>query len=115
VYPLAVGSATSRRWRRGLLWAAAVVVPLYVGFVGLTYHVMRQPPEVIGGYMKHVPLPTLMLVPFETMWNRARAGSLRVGDPAPDFTLRTADGTASVRLSSFRGDRPVVLVFGSYT
>jgi peroxiredoxin len=34
---------------------------------------------------------------------------------APDFSLPTADRTRIVRLSSFRGDRPVVLVFGSYT
>jgi len=40
---------------------------------------------------------------------------LRVGDPAPDFTLKTKDGSRQVQLSSFKGKRPVVLVFGSYT
>lgn len=39
---------------------------------------------------------------------------LRVGDPAPDFKLKRMDG-GEVRLSSFRGQRPVLLVFGSYT
>ena len=39
---------------------------------------------------------------------------LRVGDPAPDFNLKGMDG-GEVRLSSFRGQRPVLLVFGSYT
>ena len=39
-----------------------------------------------------------------------------VGDPAPAFTLPflgRLDRTLS--LESFRGDRPVVLIFGSYT
>jgi hypothetical protein len=39
----------------------------------------------------------------------------RVGDLAPDFELRDSDGEHPVRLSSFRGDRPVALVFGSFT
>ena len=38
-----------------------------------------------------------------------------VGDPAPDFRLRDADGENEVVLSELIGDRPVVLVFGSYT
>jgi peroxiredoxin len=54
-------------------------------------------------------------VPMETMWCHARDGALRVGDPAPDFTLPTLDRKETVTLSSLRGERPVVLVFGSYT
>ena len=38
-----------------------------------------------------------------------------VGDPAPDFKLKTKDGKSEVELSSFKGKRAVVLVFGSYT
>jgi hypothetical protein len=38
-----------------------------------------------------------------------------VGDVAPDFTLRTQDGKDRVRLSQYRGKKPVVLVFGSFT
>jgi hypothetical protein len=41
--------------------------------------------------------------------------SLKVGDPAPDFTLPDPQGTRQVTLSTFRGKKPVVLVFGSYT
>lgn len=40
---------------------------------------------------------------------------IKVGDVAPDFTLRTAGGEKVVSLSGFKGKRPVVLVFGSYT
>ncbi len=38
-----------------------------------------------------------------------------VGTLAPDFALETDDGTATIRLSDFRGERPVVLIFGSWT
>lgn len=37
-------------------------------------------------------------------------GSLRVGDPAPGFTLPSSDG-GSVSLSEFRGRKPVLLYF----
>jgi peroxiredoxin len=49
------------------------------------------------------------------MWLWARAGTLKPGDPAPDFTLPTLDHKSQVTLSSFHGQKPVVLVFGSYT
>jgi len=55
------------------------------------------------------------VLPFEPLWNRARAGGVRVGDTAPDFRLPTLDHKDMVQLASFRGVRPVVLVFGSYT
>jgi len=41
--------------------------------------------------------------------------SPKVGDLAPDFELGDTTGENSVRLATFRGDRPVALVFGSYT
>jgi Ca2+-binding EF-hand superfamily protein len=37
------------------------------------------------------------------------------GDAAPDFTLARLKGEGTVTLSSFVDDRPVALVFGSYT
>jgi hypothetical protein len=40
---------------------------------------------------------------------------LNPGDPAPDFSLAPPDGGDSVRLSSFKGSKPVALIFGSYT
>lgn len=46
------------------------------------------------------------------------AGSVQVGDPAPDFTLPRLGATKareSVTLSSCLGERPVALIFGSYT
>lgn len=39
----------------------------------------------------------------------------KLGDLAPDFELQDPQGEVTVRLSDFRGVRPVALVFGSYT
>jgi hypothetical protein len=39
----------------------------------------------------------------------------RVGQKAPDFTLRTQDGKGEINLTDYRGDRPAVLIFGSFT
>jgi hypothetical protein len=44
-----------------------------------------------------------------------RVGDLEVGDEAPDFTLKAADSSGTVQLSSFEVSREVVLIFGSYT
>jgi hypothetical protein len=38
-----------------------------------------------------------------------------VSDLAPDFELSDSLGLISVRLSSFRGQKPVALIFGSFT
>jgi hypothetical protein len=50
---------------------------------------------------------------------RGELGSFRegpdVGQTAPDFTLPTHDGKSRIRLSEFRGKKPVVLVFGNFT
>jgi len=46
---------------------------------------------------------------------RPREGSLKIGDPAPDFTLKGPDGKTTFTRSAFQGKKPVVLIFGSYT
>ena len=91
-----------------LTWALACVA---------LYGVMRQPPERFARFMAKIPGPVAFLVlPFETLWTHARAGTLQVGDKAPDFSLMKLDKSASVRLSSLTAQgKPVVLIFGSYT
>ena len=46
-------------------------------------------------------------------------GSLQAGpklnDEAPGFRLATFDGKTKVSLADYRGKKPVVLVFGSFT
>jgi hypothetical protein len=46
---------------------------------------------------------------------RPQEGKLQPGDEAPNFKLRRLNAAEEVELASFRGQRPVVLVFGSYT
>ncbi len=93
----------------------AVVVALYLATSAALYWVMRQPPEFFGRVMRHIPTVAMIVLPFEPLWLNARGGHLKVGDAAPDFSLETYDKKARVQLSSFRGQKPVVLVFGSYT
>ena len=94
-----------------LLAGAAAYAALLAGM----FAVMSQPPRRFGQFMRHFPMPLMMLVPFVPMWNIARRGRVEVGDEAPDFALPTVDRSSTIRLSSFRGERPVVLIFGSYT
>jgi hypothetical protein len=91
---------------------------LAVGYAAVTaglFWAMCQPPDEFGRIMKYVPMPSMMLLPFRPLWMIARAGSLQAGQAAPDFELLTHDKSETVRLSDFRGEKPVVLVFGSYT
>jgi hypothetical protein len=100
---------------RVLAKIAIVAAVLYILTLGGMYAVMRQPPDAFGRVMMHVPGPLTMALPFEIFWKHARAGTVEPGQAAPDFELPTLDRSARVRLSSFRGARPVALVFGSYT
>jgi hypothetical protein len=46
---------------------------------------------------------------------RLDAQAPKAGELAPDFCLRGVDGEEQVCLSDFRGQKPVALVFGSFT
>lgn len=46
---------------------------------------------------------------------RYGADAPKAGDVAPDFELGDVNGENSVRLSSFRDQKPVALIFGSFT
>jgi len=65
--------------------------------------------------MARMPTPAYFLFPFETMWIHARKGSLSVGDIAPSLQVKTLDAKAPLQLASLWADKPIVLVFGSYT
>jgi hypothetical protein len=96
---------------RKLVW---VVLVLYAALLLGLLEVMRQP-VVFGKVMSKAPEQLMRVIPFKRLWFIARAGRLQVGDPAPDFNLPTADKKTQVELSSFRRQKPVVLIFGSYT
>ena len=105
----------SRRWRRPALAIASVCFALWLCFISYIGWAMRQPPEVFGHVMAHMPMPAYFVIPFETLWNRARSGHLQVGDTAPALAVKHLNDTSPVNLGSLWADRPVVLVFGSYT
>ena len=93
-----------------------VLAVVYVACGGFIWWSMRQPPEKFGRVMSKMPGPVpFLLFPFETLWTHARAGTLNVGDPAPDFSLMKLDKSGLVHLSELNQRQPVVLVFGSYT
>src|SRR5690349_5987699 len=107
------------RWagfRRWTFRVVAVLLAVYLLWGTVVIAAMMQPPVRFGQFMKHVPMALVWAVlPAPRLWMWARRGTLQVGDTAPDFTLPTYDHKQQVALSSFRGTRPVVLVFGSYT
>src|SRR6266851_5046044 len=77
---------------------------------------MLQPPEKKDDQKADEdPSPLILLKGFAT----GELGSIHegpaLGEKAPEFTLRTQDGNDEFRLSQFRGKKPVVLIFGSFT
>lgn len=101
--------------KRTLAKTALAVILLYGLATAALYIAMLQGPGTFANTMKHLPWQTMMILPFKPLWMSARAGRVTIGNAAPDFALQTSDETSTYRLSSMRGVRPVVLVFGSYT
>jgi hypothetical protein len=101
--------------RKFFALAVLALFALYVVLSAALYGAMLQPPERFGAIMSHVPGIAFAILPFERLWMPARAGSLKVGDPAPDFELPTLDHNRTVKLSSEYRSKPVALIFGSYT
>lgn len=104
-----------RSWRKWLSIGGAALVIVHAMLSVAIFIAMRQTPLRFATVMSKLPTVSMIVLPFETLWNIARAGELKVGDLAPDFRLRIYEKSFWVQLSSFRGDRPVVLIFGSYT
>lgn len=50
-----------------------------------------------------------------TAQKKIDADAPKAGDMAPDFTLHDIEGKNAVTLSDFQGEKPVALIFGSFT
>jgi hypothetical protein len=112
-FPPFLLSVNSRKWLLRLFIGLTVA---YFAFAGVIWWAMHQPPETFGRVMARMPGPVpFLLFPFETLWTRARAGNLKMGDAAPDFSLLKVDKSARLHLAELNSRQPVVLVFGSYT
>ena len=106
----------SPRAKKILLRVGASLLVVYLAGFGVIWWSMNQPPEKFGRVMMLLPGPVpFLLYPFETLWLRARAGTLNAGDRVPDFSLIKLDKSGRVQLSALNQNQPVVLVFGSYT
>lgn len=76
---------------------------------------MKRTPLLLSALLSGVLLVSLPAAEARRRGDLRMPDTLKVGSHAPDFKLRTVDGTGEVQLSSYRGKQPVVLVFGSYT
>ena len=68
--------------------------------------------ELLDGWQEE--LPSDVRAALEATLVRDEMGP-RVGEDAPDFSLKRLGSEERVRLSDYRGRRPVALAFGSYT
>jgi peroxiredoxin len=61
-------------------------------------------------------MPTLKNRREATSWQKKYDSQApKMGDLAPDFTLFDVNGEKPVRLSEYRGIKPVALIFWSFT
>ncbi len=84
--------------KRSLRWAG---IALGVAVIGVaSWALVTIGPSNIWGMLRY---------------DTREEGALKVGDRAPDVSLLALDGRTRVRLSEQMGERPLVLIFGSYT
>ena len=82
-------------------WAAGILgVLLVAAFAGLSY--MAGSPKDAYGMVRYA-LPHM------------HRGNLKVGSDAPDARIVGLDGTSRFHIRERTGERPLVLVFGSFT
>jgi hypothetical protein len=89
--------------RKRALWRwllAAFVLFLFAAYFTLA-HFMGGPRDVYGFLRYALP-----------QWHE---GNLHVGDRAPDVRVYSLDGRTAHSLHEWIGQRPLVLIFGSYT
>jgi hypothetical protein len=102
-------------WKKITAAILTGVFALWLSFVAFMWHIMHKPPEDFARVMSHMPWEVFLVVPFETLWTRARAGNLNLGDSAPDFSLVKLDKAGTVHFSEINKMQHVVMIFGSYT
>lgn len=83
-----------------MILAIGVAVLLLAGF-GVAVYLAGSPKDAYGMLRYAV-------------WQMS-SGEVQVGDPAPDAEVLALDGATRFRLRDRLGERPLVLVFGSYT
>ncbi|MCK6588982.1 MAG: hypothetical protein HUU21_26390 [Polyangiaceae bacterium] len=82
--------------KKSLIFAAVASAALFSGIAAL----VRIGPRNVIGMIRY---------------DQREEGSLKVGDAAPTVDLFSLDGSGREALASHFGERPVVLIFGSFT
>jgi hypothetical protein len=98
----------------------AGLVAAYLLLAAVVWVVVSLPPARFAAIMAKLPTSEkpgilFMVVPIGPLMMLARAGHLKPGDMAPDFSLPVLHSQETVQLAAFRGQKPVALIFGSYT
>jgi peroxiredoxin len=99
-----------RKENQQLLW---LLVAATVGLTVLSGILIWQSRERVLQESGPIPVSTLQSLPApstSTLLSLATTNSLAVGQPAPDFSLKTLDGQSTVTLSELRG-KPIILNF----
>src|SRR5437899_12743122 len=65
----------------------AALALTYLVFIAFIWWSMNQPPETFGRVMSRMPGVAYVLLPFETIWTRARSGQILYGNVAPNFAM----------------------------
>ncbi|MGB0716919.1 MAG: hypothetical protein ACPGXK_13635 [Phycisphaerae bacterium] len=87
---------------------------LVAAIAGLSGCQTQDPAEGFVQYMNSLPEEE-RLPEWDKTYQLMSRPAPQAGDIAPDFTLDTYDGSRAVTRSRIQGDRPMVLIFGSYT
>ncbi len=74
-----------------------------------------QPPPPKNAPREGGPTPAILLAGLASGELGSFFEGPGIGDVAPNFTLPTHDGKRTISLRDYRGKKPVVLIFGSFT
>jgi peroxiredoxin len=96
--------------RRRLPWLILAGALVIIVLGGLLLWQPWEPRRGEAGFPPEAELQSLAAPSTSTLLSLARANSLAQGQPAPDFSLKTLDGQATVTLSELRG-KGVILNF----
>jgi hypothetical protein len=76
---------------------------------------LQPPPPKTKGPPKGAPTTMVLLEGLLKGELGSAFEGPKVGQKAPNFTLKTHDGKQDITLSDYQGKKPVVLIFGSFT
>ena len=89
------------RMKRLLKWIAGILAVLLLAAFGMLCYIAGSPKDAYG--MVRYALPHM------------HRGTLKVGSDAPDARIVALDGVSRFHIRERTLDRPLVLVFGSFT